>query len=72
MHYHFEGKLTTRDCKRYIQHRFFVPEGCVALDIDFGFAPHDVGGMKNLLTLTLPRQSASAIPRKAISSPPPS
>lgn len=53
MHYHFEGHLTARDCKRYIQHRFTVPEDCAQLDIDFRFAPHGVNEMKNLLTLTL-------------------
>ena len=53
MHHHFEGALTARDNKRYIQHRFAVPEGCAQLDIDFRFAPHRVNEMTNLLTLTL-------------------
>lgn len=53
MHYHFEGALTARDNKRYIQHRFAVPEGCAQLDIDFRFTPPGANGMTNLLTLTL-------------------
>jgi hypothetical protein len=50
---HFEGYLTTRDCKRYIPHTFAVPAGCGRIDIDFRYAPQRVHGIKNLLTLTL-------------------
>ena len=47
----FAGHLTARDCKRYIQHEFVVPAGCGRIDIDFGYAPQRVQGIKNLLTL---------------------
>ncbi|MBN2393522.1 MAG: CehA/McbA family metallohydrolase [Anaerolineae bacterium] len=50
---HFEGHLTTHDCKRYIPHTFAVPAGCGRIDIDFRYAPQRVQGIKNLLTLTL-------------------
>ncbi len=51
--YHFAGRLTTRDCKRYIPHEFVVPAGCGRIDIDFCYAPQRVQGIKNLLTLTV-------------------
>ena len=53
MNDHFEGHLTTRDCKRYIPHTFAVPPGCGRIDIDFRYAPQRVQGIRNLLTLTL-------------------
>jgi len=53
MHYQFEGSLTTRDCKRYIPHRFSVPPNSNQVDIHFQFAPHRVHGLTNLLTLTV-------------------
>jgi hypothetical protein len=53
MHAHFEGRLTTRDAKRYIKHRFEMPPGARAVEITFSFAPVQAGDIKNLLTLTL-------------------
>ena len=53
MAYHFEGYLTARDCKRYIQHAFDVPAGCGRIDVDFSYAPQWAQGIKNLLTLTV-------------------
>ena len=53
MQYHFEGQLTTRDCKRYIPHQFVVPEDSGQLDIHFYFTPHRVWDLTNLLSLTL-------------------
>jgi hypothetical protein len=53
MQAHFEGRLTTRDAKRHIPHPFDVPAGAGTLEITFRFAPVEVRGFKNLLTLTL-------------------
>ncbi len=53
MHYHFEGRLTTRDCKQYIPHRFTVPAGSTQLDLHLRFAPAGAFGIVNLVTLTL-------------------
>ena len=53
MHYHFEDRLTTRDCKRHIPHPFIVPAGSEQIDIDFRFEPDGAHGVSNLLTLTV-------------------
>ncbi len=53
MHYHFEGQLTARDCKRHIPHPFVTPAGSGQLDIHLRFAPDGAQGVSNLLTLTL-------------------
>lgn len=50
---HFEGDLTTRDCKRHISHTFTLPDGCGRLDIHFRFAPLRGHGIVNLVTLTV-------------------
>ncbi len=52
MHQHHEGRLTARDCKRYIRHEFTAPE-LARLEIDFRFSPERVHDIRNLLTLTL-------------------
>jgi len=53
MQYHFEGRLTARDCKRHIPHSFVVPDDYGQMEIRFRFAPYSVHGIPNLLTLTL-------------------
>jgi hypothetical protein len=53
MHYHFEGSLTARDCKRHIPHQFVAPDGSQAIEIRLRFAPYIVHGMANMLTLTV-------------------
>ena len=53
MHRHFEGCLTTRDCKRHIPHLFTVPVHGSELDICLRFAPYRVRGISNMITLTL-------------------
>ena len=53
MHYHFEDRLTTRDCKRHIPHPFVVPAGSEQIDIDFRFEPDSAQGVGNRLTLTV-------------------
>ncbi len=53
MHAHFEGRLTTRDAKRHIMHRFELPPDAGTLEITFRFAPIRVQTYTNLLTLTL-------------------
>ena len=53
MQYHFEDRLTARDCKRHISHPFVVPAGSEQIDIDFRFEPHAAHGVSNLLTLTV-------------------
>ncbi len=50
---HFEGDLTTRDCKRHIPHAFTLPDDCEQLDIHFSFAPLRGQGIVNLVTLTV-------------------
>jgi len=49
----FEKTLTTRDCKRHIQHRVIVPGQCTRLDVDFCFTPEGAHDIRNLLTLTI-------------------
>jgi len=49
----FEGVLTTRDCKRHVQHRVIVPQHCTQLDVDFRFTPEGAHDIRNLLTLTI-------------------
>ncbi len=53
MHYHFEGRLTARDCKRHIPHSFAVPAGQGRIDLRLRFAPYRVHRMANMLTLTV-------------------
>jgi hypothetical protein len=53
MHYHFEGYLTARDCKRHIPHPFTVPVHSGELDICLRFAPYRVRGISNMITLSL-------------------
>jgi hypothetical protein len=53
MQYHFEDRLTARDCKRHIPHPFVVPAGSEQIDIDFRFEPDVAHGVSNLLTLTV-------------------
>jgi hypothetical protein len=53
MRYHFEGRLTARDCKRHIQHAFVAPPNSQAIEIRFQFTPQIVYGMANMLTLTV-------------------
>jgi hypothetical protein len=50
---HFEGRLTARDAKRHIPHRFMVPANSGQLDIHFRYAPARVHDISNLITLTL-------------------
>jgi hypothetical protein len=51
--YHFEDRLTARDCKRHILHPFAAPAGSEQIDIDFRFEPDGAHGVSNLLTLTV-------------------
>jgi hypothetical protein len=53
MPYHFEADLTARDCKRHLPHVFTVPASCAALRLHLRFAPYQVHGVSNMLTLTL-------------------
>ncbi|MBI4641797.1 MAG: CehA/McbA family metallohydrolase [Candidatus Tectomicrobia bacterium] len=53
MHYHFEGSLTARDCKRHIPHQFVVPANSGQMDIHLRFAPHGVHNITNMLTLAV-------------------
>lgn len=53
MHFHFEGSLTARDCKRNIPHQFVVPANIGQIDIHLRFAPDDMHGLTNMLTLTV-------------------
>lgn len=53
MHYHFEGRLTARDCKRHIPHSFAVPAGQGRIDLRLCFAPYRVHRLANMLTLTV-------------------
>ena len=53
MHYHFEGSLTARDCKRHILHRFAAPANSGQMDLHLRFAPHGAQDMTNMLTLTV-------------------
>ncbi|MDE3088934.1 MAG: CehA/McbA family metallohydrolase [Chloroflexota bacterium] len=53
MHYHFEGTLTARDCKRHIPHSFTVPASSGQIEIAFHFAPYSVHDVTNLITLTV-------------------
>ncbi len=53
MHHHFEGNLTTRDCKRHISHEFLVPAGSAQLQIHLRFAPYRVHDLTNMLTLAI-------------------
>ena len=52
-HYHFDGILAARHNKQHLQHRFMVPAGCAALEVDFRFAPAGAQGLSHLITLTL-------------------
>lgn len=49
----FEGRLTARDAKRYLTHRFDVPPGVRDLTLTLHFTPYRLQGLSNLLTLTL-------------------
>ena len=51
--YHFEDRLTARDCKRHISHPFAAPADSEQIDIDFRFEPDGAHGVSNLLTLTV-------------------
>ncbi len=53
MDYHFEGRLTARDCKRYISYRFAVPAHSGQIELRLSFAPSRAQGLANLITLTL-------------------
>lgn len=53
MHYHFEGNLSARDCKRHIAHHFETPAGSSQVELVLRFTPARVHGMTNMLTLTL-------------------
>ncbi len=53
MHYHYEGDLWARDCKRCIAHTFAVPAGAAQIDIRFCFSSDAAHGIANLLTLTV-------------------
>ena len=53
MHYHFEGGLEARDCKRHIPHRFLVPANSGQVDIHFHFEPLRAQEITNLLALTV-------------------
>jgi hypothetical protein len=53
MHYQFTGELTARDCKRHISHHFALPANSSQIDILLEFAPQQLHGMTNMLTLTL-------------------
>ncbi|MBX3013135.1 MAG: PHP domain-containing protein [Caldilineaceae bacterium] len=53
MQVHFSASLTSGDVKRHIPHPFTVPAECSRLTIRLHYAPRSVGGLTNLLTLTL-------------------
>jgi hypothetical protein len=53
MDYHFEGRLTARDCKRSIAHHFAVPAGSGQMKLHLSFAPSHAQGTGNMLTLAL-------------------
>ncbi len=52
MEYHFEGRLTARDGKRHIPHRFAVPAGAAQVEICLRFAPAEGQDLSNLITLS--------------------
>jgi hypothetical protein len=49
----FEGHLSAADAKRYIVHAFEVPAGAGRLSLHFSYEPARVGGVENLLCLSL-------------------
>jgi len=49
----FEGHLSAADVKRYIVHVFEVPAGAGRLSLHFSYEPERVGGVENLLCLSL-------------------
>jgi len=49
----FSGRLTARDAKRYLFHRFDVPPDAASLTLTLRLTPPRVQGLSNLLTLTL-------------------
>lgn len=51
--YWFQGELDDSDCKQHLPHAFTVPPNCSQIHICFSFTPQRVGGVDNLLTLTL-------------------
>jgi len=53
MNQQFTATLTSGDIKRHIPHTFTVPAHCTKVAIHFHYAPRNVSGMTNLLTLTL-------------------
>ena len=53
MNYHFAATLSEADSKRHIPHTFEAPSGCSLIRIDMHYAPRNVNGLNNLLTLTL-------------------
>lgn len=53
MNQQFTATLTSGDVKRHIPHTFTVPQHCTKVAIHFHYAPRNLNGMTNLLTLTL-------------------
>lgn len=53
IHYHFEGTLTARDSKQHLPHRFTIPADCIALEVNFRFAPAAGCDLSHLITLTI-------------------
>ncbi|MCB0084341.1 MAG: hypothetical protein KDE47_25550, partial [Caldilineaceae bacterium] len=53
MNHQFTATLTSGDVKRHIPHPFTVPDHCTKVAVHFHYGPRNVGGMTNLLTLTL-------------------
>jgi hypothetical protein len=53
MHYHFAPVFEARDSKRYFPYTFELPAGCDRLELRFGYSPGRVGGIDNVLSLTL-------------------
>jgi hypothetical protein len=49
----FEGHLSAEEAKRYIVHAFEVPAGAGRLALHFSYEPGRVGGVENLLCLSL-------------------
>lgn len=53
MQTHFSATLTSGDVKRHLPHVFTVPANCSRLLLRLHYTPRIVGGLTNLLTLTL-------------------
>lgn len=51
--YTFHGELTEKQAFQHIGHAFELPEGCGTLELVLSYSPLTIGGLNNLLCLTL-------------------